>query len=314
MQYSYTLRNCGWRPSYVFNVQPDKGKGDGVSVRFMAEVWQFSGMDWTDTRLTLVSRGQGPREPAPLPQWVIDSQPPPPVVQPLAKAATRMMAAPAPMMEDAVAPAAQVEAETSGMYAAWTPAEKGLPEGRSRLLVLADEWKAPLQWLARPSVGDSRVWLMARYSLPEGQAWPDGLAEFSVDGQSVGAGRFHPEGNEVTLYFGADPRVQVAATADMRQRGEKGFIGKSRTWTWGWTYTVRNTRDRSVTVRLERPMPMLVDQGVTVTYRDKPQAQQDAKKHLLFWNVEAPAGGKGEVKHELTITSPVDIELNPDAP
>ena len=315
VHYSYTLHNCGWRPSYVFNVQPDKGKGDGVNVRFMAEVWQFSGMDWTDTRLTLVSRGQGPREPAPLPQWVIDSQPPPPVVQPLAKAATRMMAAPAPMMmEDAAAPAASVEAETSGMYAAWTPAEKGLPEGRSRLLVLADEWKAPLQWLARPSVGDSRVWLMARYSLPEGQAWPDGLAEFSVDGQSVGTGRFRPEGNEVTLYFGADPRVQVAATADMRQRGEKGFIGKSRTWTWGWTYTVRNTRDRAVTVRLERPMPMLVDQGVTVTYRDKPQAQQDAKKHLLFWNVDAPAGGKGEVKHELTITSPVDIELNPDAP
>lgn len=314
VRYSYTLRNCGWRPAYVFDVQPDKGKGDAVSVRFMAEVWQFSGMDWTDTRLTLVSRGQGPREPLPLPHWVIDSQPQP-VAQPLAKAAPRMlMAADAAMSEAAPAPAAPVEADTSGMYAAWTPGEKGLPEGRSRLLVLADEWKAPLQWLARPSVGDSRVWLMARHTLPEGQAWPDGQAEFCVDGQSVGMGQFRPKGNEVTLYFGADPRVQVNAVADLRQRGEKGFIGKSRTWTWGWTYTVRNTRDRAVTVRLERPMPMLVDQGVTVTYRDKPQAQQDAKEHLLFWNVDAPAGGKAEVKHELTITSPVEIELNPDAP
>lgn len=312
VRYSYTLRNCGWRPAYVFDVQPDKGKGDAVSVRFMAEVWQFSGMDWTDTRLTLVSRGQGPREPMPLPHWVIDSQPQP-VAQPLAKAAPRMlMAADAAMPEAALA--APVEADTSGMYVAWTPGEKGLPEGRSRLLVLADEWKAPLQWLARPSVGDSRVWLMARYSLPDGQAWPDGQAEFSVDGQGVGMGQFRPRGNEVTLYFGADPRVQVNAVADLRQRGEKGFIGKSRTWTWGWTYTVRNTRDRAVTVRLERPMPMLVDQGVTVTYRDKPQAQQDAKEHLLFWNVDAPAGGKAEVKHELTITSPVEIELNPDAP
>ena len=155
---------------------------------------------------------------------------------------------------------------------------------------------------------------MARPTLPEGQIWPDGQAEFSVDGQGVGTGQFHAKGNETTLYFGADPRVQVTATADVRQRGEKGFIGKSRTWTWGWTYTVRNTRDKAVTVRLERPMPMVVDQGVTVTYRDKPQAQQDTQEHLLFWNVDVAAGGKAEVKHELTLTSPVEIQLDPYAP
>ena len=77
---------------------------------------------------------------------------------------------------------------------------------------------------------------------------------------------------------------------------------------------MRNTRDKAVTVRLERPMPMVVDQGVTVTYRDKPQAQQDAQEHLLFWNVDVAAGGKAEVKHELTLTSPVEIQLDPYAP
>ena len=315
VRYSYTLRNCGWRAAYSFDAQPDKGKGDTTQVRFMAEVWQFSGMDWGDTQLILVSRGQGPREPAPLPRWVIDSQPQP-VAQPLVKAAPRMMmAAEAAMPEAAPAPdAAPVVADTTGVYASWTLGEKGLPEGRSRLLVLESEWKTPLQWLARPSTGESRVWLMARPTLPEGQIWPDGQAEFSVDGQGVGTGQFHAKGNETTLYFGADPRVQVTATADVRQRGEKGFIGKSRTWTWGWTYTVRNTRDKAVTVRLERPMPMVVDQGVTVTYRDKPQAQQDAQEHLLFWNVDVAAGGKAEVKHELTLTSPVEIQLDPYAP
>ena len=314
VRYSYTLRNCGWRAAYSFDAQPDKGKGDTTHVRFMAEVWQFSGMDWADTQLILVSRGQGPREPAPLPRWVIDSQPQP-VVQPLVKAAPRMMmAADAAMPEAAPPPAAPVVADTTGVYASWTLGEKGLPEGRSRLLVLDSEWKAPLQWLARPSSGETRVWLMARPTLPEGQIWPDGPAEFSVDGQGVGTGQFHASGNETTLYFGADPRVQVTATADVRQRGEKGFIGKSRTWTWGWTYTVRNTRDKAVTVRLERPMPMVVDQGVTVTYRDKPQAQQDAQEHLLFWNVDVAAGGKAEVKHELTLTSPVEIQLDPYAP
>lgn len=312
VRYSYTLRDCGWRPVYVFDARPAKGEGDVTSVRLMAEVWQFSGMDWTNARLTLVSAGGGPREPAPLPRWVIDSQDMP-MVQPLAKGAPRMMLAANAAAPEA-ADAAPVTADVSGLYAVWTLAQRGLPEGRSRLLVAADEWKAPLQWLARPSEGPSRVWLMARYALPEGRAWPDGQAEFLVDGQSVGEGLFHPRGGEATLYFGADPRVQVTATADMRERGEKGLITKSRTWTWGWTYTVRSTRDRPVTVRIERPMPMIVDQGVTVTYRDAPQARQDAREHLLFWNVDVPAGGKAEVRHELTVTSPTEVQLNPHAP
>jgi len=311
VRYSYTLRDCGWRPVYTFDARPAKGEADATSVRFMAEVWQFSGMDWTNARVTLVSGGGGPREPAPLPRWVIDSQAPP-TVQPLVKAAPRMLLAADAAMPEATA-AAPTE-EVGGLYAAWALAERGLPEGRARLLVAADAWKAPLQWLARPSEGEGRVWLMAHYALPEGRVWPEGRAEFLVDGQSVGEGMFHPRGGEVTLYFGADPRVRITAVADKRERGEKGLIAKSRTWTWGWTYTVRSTRDKAVTVRIERPMPMIVDQGVTVTYHDAPQARQDAQEHLLFWNVEVPAGGKAEVRHELTVTSPTEVELNPHAP
>ena len=312
VRYSYTLPDCGWRPVYVFDAHPDKDKGDATDVRFMAEVWQFSGMDWNNARLTLVSGGEGPREPAPLPRWIIDSQAPP-VVQPLAKAAPRMLAAVAEDSLPEAAAAAPVVAET-GVYASWTLTERGLPEGRARLLVTEDMWKAPLQWLARPSEGESRVWLMARYALPTEKVWPAGSAEFRVDGQNVGAGSFRPRGNEATLYFGVDPRVQITATADARQRGEKGIIAKSRTWSWAWTYTVRNARQRAVTVRLERPMPMLADKDVTVTYNDKPQAQQNVQEHMLFWNVDVPAGGKAEVRHSLTVASPVEMQLNPDAP
>ena len=34
-------------------------------------------MDWHNTKLTLATRGNGPREPAPLPRWVVDSSPKP---------------------------------------------------------------------------------------------------------------------------------------------------------------------------------------------------------------------------------------------
>ena len=164
------------------------------------------------------------------------------------------------------------------------------------------------------SVGDSRVWLMAKYVLPPQQAWPEGQAEYSVDGQSVGQGLFRPRGGEATLFFGADPRVSVTTTADSRKRGESGFIDKSKNWTWAWTYTLTNSHSKALTVRLERPAPMIVDQSVSVSYDDTPPSQKDEKKHMLFWEVKVPADGKASVHHSVTISSPTKLPLLPDAP
>lgn len=316
VRYSYTLNNCGWQPIYNFNAQPEKGDGDIIDVRLMAEVWQFTGMDWRNTKLTLATRGSGPREPAPLPRWVVDSSPKPePRPAPMVMMAPRKAAGMEMAAEDGPAQVnAPVDLDASGVYATWTLAARGLPEGRSRLLITADAWKAPLQWLARPSVGDSRVWLMAKYVLTPQQAWPEGRAEYSVDGQSVGQGLFRPRGGEATLFFGADPRVSVTTTADSRERGESGFIDKSKNWTWAWTYTLTNSHPKALTVRLERPAPMIVDQSVSVSYDDTPPSQKDEKKHMLFWEVKVPADGKASVHHSVTISSPTKLPLLPDAP
>lgn len=314
VRYSYSLQSCGWQPMYSFDAQPDQGDGNEIGVRLMAEVWQFTGMDWRNTKLTLASRGNGPREPAPLARWVVDSTPKP---QPAPTPRPLMMmrqAAKAELDGEPMEANAPVDLDISGVYATWALAAHGLPEGRSRLLIASDTWKTPLQWLARPTAGDSRVWLLAKYALPPEQAWPEGSAEFNVAGQNVGQGFFRPRNNEATLFFGPDPRVNVTTVVDSRRRGESGFIDKSRNWTWAWTYTLTNAHSKPVTVRLERPAPMIVDQGVTVSYDDAPPAQKDEKEHMLFWDVKVPAGGKAEVHHKLTISSPKELPLVPDAP
>ncbi len=77
VRYSYTWPHCGWEAVYDFNARPEEGSGGSIDVRLMADVWQYSGIDWRGTRVTLATRGGGPREPAPLPEWVVDSQPRP---------------------------------------------------------------------------------------------------------------------------------------------------------------------------------------------------------------------------------------------
>lgn len=312
--YSYQLNNCGWRPVYSFDARTGSGKGDETSVRLMAEIWQLSGVDWSDTQLTLISRGEGPREPANLGKWVVDSQAPAP--QPI-RAARKAMA-PAAMTLSAEADAAPVAPpvvhDGSAVFARWSLTVRGLPEGRSRLLIVEDMWKTPLQWLARPIVGDSRVWLMGKYSLPAEQSWPEGAAEFCVDGQGVGQGFFTPRGGEATLYFGPDPRVYVNVIVNSKRRGESGFIEKSRTWTWAWTYVLTNLHKDAINVRVERPMPMIVDQGVSVSYNDSPASQQVPDEQMLLWNIEVPGNGKAEIKHSVSITSSKEMPMLTDIP
>ncbi|MDR2745561.1 MAG: DUF4139 domain-containing protein [Desulfovibrio sp.] len=307
VRYSYTLHNCGWRPVYTFDAVSEK---DEVAVRLLAEIRQFTGMDWGDVKLILASRGPGMREPAPLPRWEVDA----PLVpqqrmrqEPLRAAQTgpARMAAPVNM---------PVQADTSGAYASWSLAMRGLPEGVSRLVLDEDVWKTPLQWLARPLRGDSRVWLTAKYTPQRDKIWPSGSAEYNVDGQFLGQGTFRQQGDSADLFFGADPRVNVITVADDKKRGESGFIGKNRTWFWSWTFTLNNAHARPVNVRLERPEPLIVDQSVEVKYQDSLPAGRDEKNHALFWDIAVPANGTASLNHAITITAPKDLPLSPVAP
>lgn len=324
VEYSYDLTMAGWQAVYDFDAMTDEKAGEMVNVRLLAEVWQYTGLDWTNTEITLATIGGGPREPAPLIKWVVGAPEPEAKPQPkAAKYTTRtagvavvheLKAAQVSELSDMAPPVAPVNARTDSVYASWTLAARGLPEGKSRVAISSDTWKAPLQWLARPSVENNRVWLLAKYELPPNHAWPAGVAQFSVDGQSVGDGEFNPRGREATLYFGADPRVNIHTTVDSNKQGETGFINTSKTWTGAWTYTLTNQHEKAIKVRVERPAPMIANDDITVTYKDVPQSVKDEKEHMVYWEVEVPGHGKTTIEHSVTISSPEKLPLLPDVP
>ncbi len=315
LRYSYVLPVCGWKAVYDFNAQTD-GSNE-VSVRLLADIWQYSGMDWTNTAITLVTQGSGGREPEPLPDWIIDSR-----LRTAPRGANQTMLLNADRAAKAVAARDEaghqnipaVLADSSGLYASYKLTCPNLPEGKYRLQILADSWKAPLEWLARPGERDSRVWLYARCTLPQDSAWPEGQAQYSVNGESIGQDRFVPNGTVVTLYFGADPRLSLRTNFDGRKQGESGIINTKRTWSWAWTYTLSNAHAKPVKVKVECPMPQITDEGVTVTYRDNPPAEKDEKGHFLFWNVEVPGNGKKTIEHGLSISAPEKLPLRIELP
>lgn len=310
VEYSYYSNKCGWEAIYDFDARPDEGSG--IDVRFMAEVWQLTGLDWQNTQITLATRGIGPREPEALPEWIVESVPKP--VQPRVLM-MKNRAAGVATMEDAapeVAAMAPVIARSDTTYATWTATERGLPQGRSRLQIDHTTWDTPMQWLARPSQGTSEVWLFAKYNLPAGQVWPAGRANYSVSGQSAGTGPFRPGEGIATLYFGPDPRVTVRTVIDERKQGKAGLINSEKTWAWAWTYILDNRHEKPVRVIVERPAPNVVEQEIKVSIANNPAAR--IENNVFHWDVDVPAGGNTRIESSVTLTAPAKMQIYPVAP
>ena len=201
MRYAYTLDNSGWDPVYDLDARPEEGI---VRVLLTARLRQNSGMDWRGCDLSIVWQDARPLDAPALPVWRVDEGP---VPRPYARAAAEFKSAPVMLADSAAgAPAAPVPVLDKGTYARWDLGRVTLPQGQEHLVLRQEEWKAPLQWVARPDGQGSPVWLMVERVL-DSTPWPSAQAEFSVDGLPVGSGRFVPEGNRVRLYFGWTPGV-----------------------------------------------------------------------------------------------------------
>lgn len=324
VNYSYDISSCGWTPLYDFDATPSSGSEDMINVNLSADVWQYSGIDWINTQIILATKGNGPREPEPLRKWFVggssasSSTEQKPAPQPKDRAVLMMKnksAAAVTAESDEIIPqASPVIAQTDNVYASWALAARGLPEGSSRMLINSSVWNAPLEWLSRPSTENNSVWVMAKYTLPQDQAWPAGYAQYSIDGINIGEGAFTPERGQATLYFGADPRVTVHTTVDTSREGETGFINASRTWTGAWTYTISNMHDKAVKVKVERPEPIIGNDNITVRNNNKPEAKIDSREHMIYWIIDVPAHGKSTIQHGVEISSPVKLPLFPSVP
>lgn len=314
VHYAYNLDNCGWQPVYIFNANIEKNAPPTVETSLFADIWQYTGLDWRETELVLSTRGSGSREPAPLPKWIVGNEETP--AQPRAynlKAARPLAAGMTATMEDnaSVEAFAPVTVNGDSLYARWRISFKGLPEGRSRIFMQNAVWNSELSWLARPSRNNNQSWLVAKCEVPSTQVWPAGMADFLLNGQNIGKGEFTPKGPDTELYFGADPRVHVATTTDAARRGEKGFINTSSTWTGAWTYTITNDHNQEILIKVERPIPMITNEKIKVSYMDTPPGQINEKEHLIYWSIKVPAHGKETIQHSLTITSPDKLPVFP---
>ncbi len=303
VMYSYTLNGSSWTPMYTISANSAQNT---INVQLIAKITQNSDMDWNNTQIELSTAAGNAQSPAPIRPWVISERP----ERQARNAEVMMMASPTAMNKatsDGIA-----FAENSAL-ANWS-IQKSLtiPEGETNVILHEQQASIALERVARPSSysrngKSAQVWLSAEFDF-KNTFFPQGEADYLLDGVSVGQGVFAPTSKKTTLFFGADPLVNVEIAKNIRKSGQDGIIQKEQTYTWNWTYTVQNQRSKEVAVRIEEPQTQLGNEKMSVSYTDKPQAKK-GPDNTFIWTLKVPAKGSQKLERTITVKAPKDMKV-----
>ncbi len=306
VMYAYTLEDSKWTPMYSISANSEKNT---IDVQLRAHIKQNSDMDWNNTRIELSTAAGDVQSPGELRSWVIaernnmqrDSAP-----------NVMMMSSPGNLRAKSSNESFSFQQNTA--LASWVLQKNiTIAEGETTLILHEQHIKRELERIARPSnygprgAEDGRVWLSAEVDF-KNAFLPQGKADYFLDGVAVGQNMLTPESTGTTLFFGADPLVNVDIAKTVRKSGQDGIIQREQTWVWKWTFTVYNQRKTSVKVRIEEPETQAAHEKIRVLYADSPRATK-GPDNTLVWNVSVPADGKQKVERSITVKAPKDMNI-----
>ena len=317
-RYTYMLSGCGWTSTYTAEALPDKGL---VIFTQEADLQQNTRIGWDNVDITVVTNTPD-SHPAPdqLPSWLLRlfyqstvtaSQDKKSLKNTKLLQSAPMMAEPAELAEqDATAPAASMPArEEKNTFALWRIGKRSIPtDSQTRVTLAKEQWKADFYYTARPML-DSRGFLTAAAKPGAPVDLPLGQATFMVDGAVVGNSPLALYGNELKLYFGADPLITAVMRDEQRQSGESGLISKNQTITWNWSIDVKNGRAKPVIVQVEDPSPENQDEAIKLEITSNPKPELNNRAYV--WRLSLAPGETKRISHLVKALAPKDIPLLP---
>ena len=295
--------------------------GKTLEIRQIAELTQVSGADWKDVDLSLALVNRTSRlQPVTPSPWRLD-------YKPEAKQYNEMeYAAAAPgvgQAKSAAAPPRQAAPQTPqqvpmATYQLWTLGKRNLNHAQSTSVELAsNSFAAEYYYTLRPATS-IQGFLTASLTLPQVQEMPQGTADFFIDNDYAGSGRFSLNGNKATIFFGIDPQVTVVMRNLEAKTGEQGFISKDQTTVWHWEYTVRNMRPKPVDVVVEEAQPISGNESITLKVESTPAPQSvvpddpsmPANLKLFVWKKTLDPKAEWRINHKVTAVFSMGKALN----
>ncbi|WP_138990390.1 DUF4139 domain-containing protein [Larkinella sp. C7] len=318
---SYVVDNAGWVPFYDIRVRDTKSP---ATLAYKANVYQNTGFDWQNVRLTLST--SNPALPGTQPQletqFVSFYEPRP--IPAMAPAQVKMQlrkadASPGGAAREEAAPAADLattadftqvsEQPTSVNFEISTPYTI-LSNNRPQVVAIqTGEVPATYRYTATPKV-ESDAFLIATLSGWEKLNLLNGTARTYFEGTYVGESQVNLQqaGDTLTLGLGRDKKIIVKRDKTQDFSSRKGLSSAVRD-SYSYKITVRNTKSEPVNLTLYDQIPVSTDNRIEVELDDSAGAERNIETGRLTWNLSLKPNESRDLLFKYTIKYPKGKQL-----
>lgn len=316
---SYVVANAGWAPLYDIR---GESTNKPLKLQYKANVYQSTGEDWNNVRLTLSTGNPalGGVKPE-LGPWYLDFYQPVVRSPRYLEKAQMEVAAAAPVADDGylnTSTAARTVADAVNVVESslMTQFVIGLPysvasTGTPTLVdIAAHSVNASFKYAAAPKL-DNDAFLIANASGWEALNLLPGEANVFMEGAFVGKTYINPQQITDTLFIsmGRDKRI-VVKREKVKDLTSRRAIGSSQRETSGFEISVRNTRNETVTVLLEDHIPVSQNSQIEVSLQESSNARYDAVTGKLIWEFTLKPQEQRKVTYKFEVKYPKDKTIS----
>ncbi len=329
----YQISNVSWQPIYDARLDVKSGKLELVQY---GSVWQRTGEDWNNIKLTLStaqpSRGAG--LPDLSPQWVSLYEEPEKYSDSVQNLSFGRKAVPMMAMEsvaainsiesDKGAPVRKARFQSAkintegfvGEYAVSGLVNVKADGTKSKVLIGSFETDNILEVQVKPQI-DTKGYLVAKAKLKGDAPILSGKVNLFRDGAYIGQSytdMLRPN-DETQLAFGIDDNIMVTRNTLTDKHSEEGMISKSNVREKVFVTHIKNLHKQPVTLTVLETIPVSTDEKISVSIlKDKTtqgyESDNDDVAGLLRWSMKLNAKKEAEVKLGWQVSWPKDKTIS----
>lgn len=317
----FLVSDAGWVPRYDLRAKDTQGP---IQLDYRADVYQNTGIDWKQIKLTLSSGNpnQGGTKPE-LQQWNLYPATPGYATTSTinaegtvggvydAKKKEERTRSGGELMSQKLTLADYTTVKVGAVTAEFAISIKqDVPTGASgrnrmqQVNIQESELPAIYQHFAVPKL-DKDAFLVARVTDWESLQLLPGSVNIFFEGTYIAESYLNPESTRDTLDFslGRDKKVIIQREL-LKSYNKRSTIGFNRERTFGYEITVRNTKSSAVRLVLNDQLPISQDDKITVKVMEVSGARRDETTGKLTWELDLQPSETKKLKLIFSVKHP----------